>query len=207
MQDKYEIGPLLDRIRAGDKSALGILLERIRPYLHLLVRQRCKADVRDKLGDSDIVQEALLRITGGLPVGTQPSGGKFQGAASGVFLAWTAKITNAVVVDLARRGKVRMREKEREMVAAESGPADLRFATPAHAAERAERAVRLAEALNRLPEYKRNVLLLRFFEQLPFEEISRRTGQTVVALRVLCYRALRSLREDEQLVDLMEAGT
>jgi DNA-directed RNA polymerase specialized sigma24 family protein len=67
--------------------------------------------------------------------------------------------------------------------------------------------MKLAAALDRLPQHKRDVLEWRFFEQVSFEEISRRTGKGVEALRVLCCRALKELREDEQLLGLMEASS
>ena len=36
--DAHQLGPLLDRSRAGDPDARGALLEKLRPYLKALIR-------------------------------------------------------------------------------------------------------------------------------------------------------------------------
>ena len=64
-----------------------------------------------------------------------------------------------------------------------------------------EPAVRLAPALGKLHEPRRYVIRSRFFDGLSFEEISRRTGKSAGALRVLSVRAMEQLRE------IMEVGS
>ena len=56
-----------------------------------------------------------------------------------------------------------------------------------------ERAVRLAEALGRLSADYREVLVLRNFEELPFQEVAERMGREVKAVRMLWIRALAAL--------------
>jgi len=207
MSDNYELGPLLSRVLAGDGQALEILLAKIRPYLHLLVRQQLEPDLRHKLGDSDIVQETLMRIHGGLNPASQGPGGQFQGRAPPEFLAWVSQIVRHVIVDMERRGKAKKRDERREVPGSKILATLTQGSTPEQAAERAEKALQLAAALERLPQHKQDVLRLRFFEQLSFEEISQQTGKGVEALRVLCWRALKDLREDGQLLGLMEASS
>jgi len=207
MSDNHDLGPLLNRILAGDRQALEALLAKIRPYLHLLVRQQLEPDLRQKLGDSDIVQETLMRINGGLHPASQGTGRRFQGRAAPEFLAWISQIVRHVIVDLERRGKAKKRDERREVPASKILATLTQGSTPEQGVERAERAMKLAAAMERLPQHKRDLLVLRFFEQLSFEEISRRTGRGVEALRVLCCRALKNLRDDAQLLGLMEASS
>src|SRR4029077_7102723 len=61
-----------------------------------------------------------------------------------------------------------------------------------------EEAVRLADALARLPEDYQTVLLLRVFEELPAEEVARRMGRSAGAVRLLEMRALTALRQQWQ---------
>ena len=207
MNDDHELGPLLNRVLAGDGRALEGLLAKIRPYLHLLVRQQLEPDLRNKLGDSDIVQETLMKINGGLNPGSQGADGRFRGHAPPEFLAWVSQIVHHVIADLERRGKAQIRDRRREVPGCKVFATLIHGSTPEQGVERAERAMKLAAAVDRLPQHKREVLEWRFFEQLTFEEISRRTDRGVEALRVLCCRALKDLREDGQLLGLMETSS
>ena len=78
MTDNHELEPLLNRVLAGDGEGKEALLAKIRPYLHLLVRRQLEPDLRRKLGDSDVVQETLMRINGGLNPAAKTSA-QFQG--------------------------------------------------------------------------------------------------------------------------------
>lgn len=207
MSDDHNLGPLLDRVLAGDRPALNALLAKIRPYLHLLVRQHLEPCLRDRLGDSDVVQETLMRITGGLKPASKENGGRFRGCAPPEFLAWVSQIVRHVIVDLKRHGMAKKRDERREVPGSKILATLTQGSTPEQAAERAEKALQLAAALERLPQHKQDVLRLRFFEQLSFEEISPIMGKGVEALRVLCCRALKDLREDGQLHGLMEENS
>jgi RNA polymerase sigma factor (sigma-70 family) len=205
MTDQHQLGPLLKRVQAGDARAMEDLLARIRPYLHLLVLQRTEPEEQNRLGNSDIVQETLLRVHNGLKPETQGAAGHFQGRGLPEFLGWVSKIVENVIVDLKRHARAGKRDERREVTGSSL------FATfggensPEQNAERSERALLLAAAVGRLPAHKRDVVSWRFFQQLTFEEISQRTGKGVVALRVLCTRALKDLREDSQLARQMGA--
>ena len=50
-------------------------------------------------------------------------------------------------------------------------------------------------ALRRLPERQRAVVVLRFYEDLPFEEIGRLLGCPATTARSLAHRALATLKE------------
>ncbi|HXZ99015.1 MAG TPA: sigma-70 family RNA polymerase sigma factor [Candidatus Binatia bacterium] len=54
----------------------------------------------------------------------------------------------------------------------------------------------LRQALLRLPDRDRLIIVLRFYLDLPHEEVAAITGMSVEAVRVRTYRALRRLRID-----------
>ncbi len=183
------------------------LLARVRPYLHLLVRRQIEPGRRQKLGDSDIVQETLMRIHGALDPGTWGADRHFQGHEPPEFLAWVGQIVRHVIVDMQRRGLAKKRDERREMPAAKVFATLTKGSTPEQEVERAEKAVLLAAAIERLPQHQREVLELRTFEQLSYAEISGRTGKSEGALRVVVTRALETLRADGALRRLMEASS
>ena len=207
MSDNHELGPLLIHVLDGEGEAMEVLLAKIRPYLHLLVRQQLEPDLRHKLGDSDIVQETLMRIHGGLNLAAQGLSGQFQGRSPLEFLAWVSQIVHHIIVDLERRGKAQKRDKRREVPGSNIFPTLLLGSTPEQGIERAEKAFQLAAALERLPRHQREVLEWRVFEQLSYAEISERTGKTEGALRVVATRAMEALRADGELRRLMEANS
>jgi len=62
--------------------------------------------------------------------------------------------------------------------------------------------VLLADRLAELPPDYREVLVLRHFQDLPFEEVGRRMGRSAGAVRMLWLRAIGQLREVLQSGDL-----
>jgi len=181
-EDKHQLGPLLDRSVRGDADAVNALLGRLRPYLHALVRQRLGADGGGALDASSLVQRSLLKIykgLGGLREHTVPQ-----------LLNWVGRIVRNVVIDAFRHDGRRpcrlLGSKVHELLAQGLSPAQQR--------ERDERAVRVAAALARLPPRQRQVLELRFLENLSDAEICRRLGGSEGAVRVLRFRALQQLK-------------
>jgi RNA polymerase sigma-70 factor (ECF subfamily) len=68
-------------------------------------------------------------------------------------------------------------------------------ASPGEQAERKEQWLRLAEAIDRLPEDQRDVIVLRDLEGLPVAEIAARLGRTEKSVSGLYLRGRRRLRE------------
>ena len=68
--------------------------------------------------------------------------------------------------------------------------------TPSQQAIRREQGVMLADALERLPEDYRQVIVLRHLEELTFPEIARRMQRTQDSVEKLWLRALARLRQE-----------
>jgi RNA polymerase sigma-70 factor, ECF subfamily len=193
------LGSVLNRTLDGDREAMRILLATLRPYLHLLVRQAQATGTRAGPDDSSLVQETLMRLHRGLdpidPAGTAA----FKGGNVPRFLAWVRQIVRNVVLDRIRHDRAAMRDHGREVPGSKVFPLVDGGGSPAEQAERAEDALRLAAALERLPEHQRELIRLRVFEQHSFEEIAEQTGKTAGALRVAFKRAIERLQQDNQL--------
>src|SRR5262245_46582057 len=111
MSDRYQLGPLLERARKGERDALDALLERLRPYLRLLLRQRLGRHLPARLDASDLVQEALWRVYNGFR--------DFSGEGVPQFLAWVARIARNVAVSHERHHGADKRDAAREIPGAE----------------------------------------------------------------------------------------
>lgn len=187
---------LLDRARAGDGQALGQLLENYRAYLMLLARVQIGRRLQGKVDAADVVQDAFLSAYRDFE--------QFRGATEKEFLGWLRQILAYVLANLVRyyqgtqRRDVRLERQltieldqsshalDRGLVAEQS--------SPSQQAVRHEQAVLLAEALARLPEPWRDLLVLRHLEGLTFPEVARRLGRTVDSVKKQWPRALASLR-------------
>lgn len=187
---------LLDQARTGDAAALGQLLEGYRGYLMLLARVQIGRRLQGKVDAADVVQDAFLNAYRDF--------GQFRGATEKEFLGWLRQILAYVLANLVRhyqgaqRRDVRLERQlaveldqsshalDRGLVAEQS--------SPSQQAARREQAVLLAEALARLPEAWRDLLVLRHLEGLTFPEVARRMGRTVDSVKKQWPRALASLR-------------
>lgn len=75
-------------------------------------------------------------------------------------------------------------------------PADTRrFADPRSGVESRENVSMVREAMAQLPPEYREVLVLRHFEEWPFERIAAMTGDSTGTLKVRAHRARRMLRD------------
>jgi len=189
-------GQLLDQARGGDVTTLGRLLELHRTYMVVLARIQIGRRLQGKVDASDVVQEAFLGAYRDFP--------QFRGTTDKEFRGWLRQILASLLANLVRRyhgtrGRdIRLERQlaleleqssqalDRGLVAAQS--------SPSQQAIRREEAVLLAEALGRLPEELRELLILRHLEGLSFPEVARRMERTVDSVKKQWPRALASLR-------------
>jgi RNA polymerase sigma-70 factor (ECF subfamily) len=187
---------LIDAARRGQDAARARLLERYREYLRLLARTCLARRLRPKLDASDVVQEAFLKAHARFH--------QFLGRTDAEMAAWLRRILANCVVDFGRRyarneGRDVAREKSLEEELDRSSKAIAAFleashTTPSGAAERGELSVAVADALARMEDDDREVIVLRNFEDLEWGEIGRRMGRSPDAARKLWARALTRLR-------------
>jgi len=184
--------------KARGETALGPLLERYRNYLRLLARVEIGRRLQGKLDASDVVQETFLEAHRHFP--------RFQGNAEPQFAAWLRQILAAKVANLVRhyfgtQGRdVRLEQelaadldRSSHMLGAELAAS---LASPSQNAMQREQAVLLADALARLPEDYREVLVLRHLQGLTFPEVARRMERSQDSVEKLWLRGLARLRRE-----------
>jgi RNA polymerase sigma-70 factor (ECF subfamily) len=203
MNDPTKLDRVIALAKGGDGLALGSLLEGYRAYMRMLVRVKFGRRLPSKLDADDLLQEAYLRAHQAI--------GRFRGTTEDEFLAWLRGILVHVLADQVRRYHGTGRRDPRLERALEVGLerssealAHLLVAptsSPSQRAVRHERAVRLAEAMERLPPASREVLALRHFEDLSFPEIARRMDRTLDGVKNLWMRALARLKRESDSLD------
>src|SRR5215470_3234631 len=187
---------LLALARSGDRLSLGQLLELYRNYLSLVARLQIGRRLQGKADAADLVQETFLAA--------HQNWDQFRGTTERELLRWLRRILAARLTDLMRRylGSQRRDVRlERELAAGlEQSSQDLdagllaKQDSPSQQVAQREQGLLLADALSRLPEDYREVLILRHMEGLTFPEVAQRLGRTLDAVKSVWTRALDRLR-------------
>lgn len=193
-----ESGVLLERARGGDAAALNELFARHRERLRRMVLLRLDLRLQGRIDASDVLQEALLEAT--RQVQEYLRDPKYP-----LFL-WLRLLVGERLTKLHRQHLgAQMRDAGLEvslyrgaLPAASSAAlaAHLlgRATPPAEAAIRAERVLRVQEALNALEPLDREILALRHFEQLTRAEAARVLDIEEAAAAKRYVRALKRLK-------------
>lgn len=179
---------LLQRARAGDAEAAGVLLEKYRPYLRILAQRLLDQNLAARLDASDLVQQTCLSVLGRLP--------QFDGQDEAQFIAWLRTIHEHNIQDAIRdHMHAQKRAAGREVAFdADALAAQLRASSPSQRVLVGESAARLAAALLELPDDQREAVRLRYLEGRSLAEIAERTQRSVVAAAGLVKRGLIQLR-------------
>jgi RNA polymerase sigma-70 factor (ECF subfamily) len=186
----------LPAAQAGSREALAQVLEACRGYLLQIAQRELAPDLRAKAGASDLVQDTMLEA--------QRDFGGFKGTSENELRAWLRRLLLNNVANFTRH----YRATDKRQVAREvklqppgaSGPQDAGLAadltSPSGAAMAHERAEAVHQALDRLPEDFRRVILWRYQEEHTFEEIGRLMGRSANAVRKLWLRAIERLEQE-----------
>jgi RNA polymerase sigma-70 factor (ECF subfamily) len=171
--------------------------ERYRPLLRLRLRQvQLDPRLRRRFDDSDLVQEALLRAHQKLA--------EFRGDSEAALVLWLEQILASVLVDAVRRERAWKRdvalERSLDGALADSSGRLAEYlsangSSPHERAERHETLLRLAAALERLPDDQHEVIVRRDLTGAPVAAIAAAMGRTEKSVAGLLLRARRRLRE------------
>jgi RNA polymerase sigma-70 factor (ECF subfamily) len=197
--DSQETHESLRAAAAGDLERWGVLLSQHRERLRRMVALRLDRRLQARVDASDVVQDAFLEASTRLAEYVQ------EPAMS--FFLWLRFLTAQKILELHRRHLgAQMRDAGREISLYRNAlPATSSAALaaqllghetgPSEAAIRAERKIRLQEALNSLDPLDREVLALRHFEQLNNAETAQSLGLQESAASKRYIRALKKLRD------------
>lgn len=198
---------LIERARAGDREALDALFAQHRQRLRRMVEIRLDPRVQARLDASDVVQEAFVDVAERLH--------EYLSDPKLPLFLWLRLIVGERLIRLHRQHLgAQMRDAGREvslyrgaLPAASSAAlaAQLlgRHTSPTEAVLRAERILRVQEALNALESIDREVLSLRHFEQLTAAETARVLG---IRESAAAKRYVRALKHLEAVLAAMPGG-
>jgi RNA polymerase sigma-70 factor (ECF subfamily) len=166
---------LMMSVREGNLEKLGMIFERhhvplFNYFLHLTGNRHLS---------EDLVQEVFVRLLKY----------RYTYREKSMFTGWMFQIARNVRIDYLRKSpheEVSIEDSTREHVS--------RMPTPGEQTEESERKQIIQMALSRLPEEKREVLLLRGVHGLKFEEIAETLKCSVNTIKSRVFRAIQDLR-------------
>ncbi len=167
---------LMAQVRDGDPAPLAVLFERYQvPLYNFFLRLTRQASTSE-----DLVQEVFLRVL--------KYKHTFRG--KGQFRGWLYQIARSARADHYRKHgrETELSEESQEMLVSAQ-------AAVSESLEEEQRAALVRAALERLPEAKREVLLMSRFQDLRYHEIARALGIAEGTVKVRVHRAMKDLRE------------
>ena|GEM_PF-1144442 len=175
---------LMRRLRAGDGRAVGAIERRYGDELRLF----CRRMLNDAAAGEDVVQEVLATCCG---------------------LECDALPTHSIrgwLYQIARRRCIDVRRKRHDVAPSPGAARGVRGAqrsfdhaidpltTPAGKALKRDRALKMLSVLDELDDDLRSVIVMRYFQDLPREEIAEAIGLSLAGAKARLSKAMRALR-------------
>jgi RNA polymerase sigma-70 factor (ECF subfamily) len=194
-----QVPDLVARVSAGDREAIVELLGRYRARLRRMVALRLDPRLQGRVDASDVIQEGYLDAMRRMD--------EYIRDPSVPFYVWLRFLVGQRVAECHRRHLGRPgRDIGREvsiyrgaMPGVSSGTLAARLlgklTSPSRAAMRAERKIRLQEALNRMDPLDREILVLRHYEQMTNGDAAAALGLDMSAASRRYTRAIQRLKE------------
>lgn len=170
-------------------------LDRYRSYLRFLARVQLEPRLQAKLDDSDLVQQTLLQAHRAID--------QFRGSTPEELAGWLRQILSRnlthAIRDFSRDKRDVGRERSLEASLEESS---LRLegwlatdqSSPSQRAERNERMLFVADAVESLSQVERQAVVMHYWQGLSPAEIADQIDRTPAAVASLLHRALKKLR-------------
>jgi len=158
----------------GDKNAYGVLYK----LYYSRIYRYCRINLSNSQAADDVCQEVFIRAWKALP--------KFTFKAGGTFQAFLFKIARNLIIDLSRKKKeisienVGEIQKDDNLIERISQKEDI---------------TRVRNALEKLAERDRQIIILRYFEEMSHSDAAKVLHMKEGALRVRTIRLLRKLKE------------
>ena len=179
----------------GDNRAFDLLLSRnqskLFSYILFVVRNRDVAD--------DIFQETFVKIITKLQEGRYKPSGKFS--------AWAMRIAHNVIMDWYRAQKSdKIVEPTKENDLSNIGGADVQIGNIENQFVNMQTLADIQKMMKHLPASQREVVFMRFYQEMSFKEIAKTTGVSInTSLGRMRYAILnlrKMVRENDVLLQL-----
>lgn len=166
---------LVEDFQRGNESSFNELILRYQERIYWVARRF----VQDHDSADDIVQDVFCRVYKGL--------GKFRGESS--IYTWLYRITVNLALNAVRRQRLRdfFRIDEILDVKDEHGE------QPDELLEKNEQKQLIEQAVAQLPEKQKAVFIMRYYDEMPYEEISKIMKTTVGGLKANYFHAVKKV--------------
>ena len=176
---------LIARSRNGDRSAFDQLIRRYERRIYNLAYRLC-GNPDDA---ADVAADAFVRVYNSLA--------SFRGDAS--FLTWIYRITTNIYLDARKRKRARPQVSLDELIELDDSAVSRQYEDPAPApqavAEAKERAQVLQQAIGKLPDYQRLMVVMYHVQGKSYEEIAEAAGLPIGTVKSRLNRARLALRD------------
>jgi RNA polymerase sigma-70 factor (ECF subfamily) len=170
---------LMRRTREDDETAFRELIEATEDRVYGTIAKMLGGTE----GAEDLAQRVYVRIW--------QARGRYEPTAK--FSTWMFSIVRRLVLN-ERRGRARRGAVFHEPPAEDSFREPAGGASPSAEAAAGELAGAIEAALAGLPEEQRTAIILRRYDEMPYEDIAAVLGTTVPAVKSLLFRARETLR-------------
>jgi RNA polymerase sigma-70 factor, ECF subfamily len=188
---RTELGALPVVPRSANPRAVEIV-ENCRDYLLMAANRAVGGELRVKVPPSDLVQETVMAAIDGFD--------QFRGTTERELLAWLTRILSFRIIDAARQFQRQKVDLRREVsISAESSEVELALlqsdGSPSAFLMAEEDERQLLDAMSKLSAESAELIRLRHWEDLSFNEIARRLGMSESGVRKRWSSAICELRE------------
>jgi RNA polymerase sigma-70 factor, ECF subfamily len=164
------------RIREGDMEAFRLLVETHQSRIVGTISKMLGSDVEAE----DLAQQVFIRVWRSAP--------RYKPTAK--FTTWLFRITRNLVFNEMRR-KRHFVDHTDDL----AEPVERKERAPDQVLLEEELQTAIQDAISKLPDAQRLAIVLRRYEELPYEEIAKVMGTTVPAVKSILFRARAELRE------------
>jgi RNA polymerase sigma factor (sigma-70 family) len=176
MTDRSDL-ELVRLFQNGDESAFNELVLRYQERIYWVARRI----VNEHEAADDVTQDVFVKAYESLR--------DFRAESS--FYTWLYRIAVNIALNALRRRKVKEFFRIDELFEVEDPGAQ----APDEAVESDEDRALIEQAIALLPNKQRSVFLLRFYEEMPYEEIAKILKTSVGGLKANYFHAVRKIQE------------
>ncbi len=168
---------LVEQVKAGNDRAFGELVNRYEKRVFFVIKRMLNDDAET----ADATQEVFIKLHDSLR--------KFRGDAN--LYTYVYRIATNVAISYLRKRKVRAVVRLDEVISNMLSGGN----EPQREADRAELKRLVAEAVDSLPTQQKQVFVLRFYEELSYEEIAQMMHRSLGAMKANYFHAIKKIGE------------
>ncbi len=168
---------LIEDFKKGNEQAFNLLVHRYKEKVYWIVRRL----LPDHDEADDVTQNVFIKVYQSLS--------SFKGDSS--FYTWVYRIAVNLSLNEIRRKKLRKTFSMDDELHQYRSP----DALPSEQMEKDERTQQIRDAIELLPEKQKKVFLLRYYEELPYEEIAKILHTSVGGLKANYFHAVKKIGE------------